>query len=143
MFPLLASLALGAIVALVASLISQARSESRERFSTDVLKLALRQTEKQERESARDLRLLEIEEVLKKLDITVGNLYLQQNRRTILERPMQVGESLPGSPSNQSLRPMSDPFLPPIELPGMVDAPATQGQNAGRSTRARALAEPT
>ena len=140
---LLAAMALGAIVSLLAVRLSQALSQSTAENSRAVLQLAMDNLSLKATEAARTSQLLKLTETVQKLDLTVGQLYLASAanpipRRTILEKPAQVGEVTAG---NLRRVPVLIPEPPP--LPDGLVEPNTPAPNAAAETRARAFAVPT
>lgn len=135
---LLLAMALGATVTLIVSRYSQDASRSMQDFSGDLARLSLDRLTSAEKESARDLRLAELTATIEKLDTTVGNLFLmvRQQNRTVLDRPMQVGEVPPGGPGVVQTRTQR-----PLPPEGMESEPGSTP--AAAQARARAFAEPT
>jgi sirohydrochlorin ferrochelatase len=91
-------------------LLEQARHSQQQ--SRDVMALAIEALASNEREVSRDRSLNSMVEMLEKLNLTTGNLFLQVRsmglpgaNRTVLEgRPTQVGEVPPGAPPMRASR---------------------------------------
>lgn len=116
---LLAGLVLGATVYHLAVRLSRAESASLQQYSRDVTSLATESLASNEREITRDRSLAELAKGFEALNVTVGNLYLNLTRagsseRTVLSKPLQVGEAAPGSPSVRVTRTQQP--LPPEGL---------------------------
>ena len=135
----LLAVALGVIVGLSASLISLAFLRSRQDYSTEVLDRALRLMDSAKGEEARQQTMQQISD---RLDFLGGNVAaMHRTTRTVLERPMQVGEVPPGAPSRKMVHePDPDPGL--VLEDGLVDPPKAS-QTAARAVRERAFAAPT
>ena len=136
---LVAAVALGATVALLAVLISLAYLKSRETFSNAVMEHALRLLEKQEGEAARAQAMNNLSETVGKLDATVGHLFVMNNRRTVLQRERQVGETEEGKEPGPIVTP---PWARPEDMPSPGLQP-TSDRSAADQARARAFGEPT
>jgi len=134
-------LGIGAIVGLLASRISLASSTSREQHSVEVLDLAIKMLTHEERERMRDESLRRVAEVLEKLDVSVGNMLPIIRSRTILDRPLQVGEVPDGRPPGPVVRPPWEREAPPLPPQGFESD--TKDRNAGEKVRAHAFGEPT
>lgn len=143
---LLLAMALGAIVVLAVLRLTQAESQSMRASSADLLRMAtdslaqssrlvLEGMETAEKQVARDRVLGDVVEVVKKLDVTVSNLYLSQMSagRTVLRREPQVGEAPPDSPG------VTFPRATPLPPEGMVAGSSP----AAAQMRQHAFAEPT
>lgn len=131
-----------AIVGLLVGRISQGESRWMLNYSKSMLDMAFLSIRRQEDQQMIASRVHEMAQTIEKLDATVGNLYLQFSRRTLLDRPAQVGEVPPGAPPIVRTRAQDpDPFLPqPTIREGLVD---TTEKNAVAQVRERAFAEPT
>lgn len=140
---LLAALVLGAIVSLLAVQLSQVLSRSTQENSRAVLQLAMDNLSIKTTEAARTAQMVRLIEIVQKLDLTVGQLYLASAanpipRRTILEKPSQVGETIHGTVRRPAVMAPEPPPLPD----GLVE-PSTPAPSAAAETRARAFAVPT
>jgi hypothetical protein len=112
---LLLAMVLGAIVVLVVQRFSQAESQSMRHYSEAMLQRAAEMLSSAEKQAARDRTTAELATQVEKLDATVGNLFLMvRSNRTVLEKPLQVGEAPPGSPG--VLRTRTQQELPPEGL---------------------------
>ena len=148
---LLLAMALGATAVLAARRLSRDDYRSMLDSSTELARMAqdslqkasetaLAAVETASRLEQRDRALDELTATVAKLDATVGNLYLssRQQSRTILERPIQVGEMPPGSPG--IIRSRTQEPLPPE---GLAQETVPGSSPAAESTRQRAFAVPT
>lgn len=147
MWTLLAALALGATVALLAALISLALS----RWMFDsYLQTARTLVERAAADSRTATTLAELALQVEKLDVSFGRLYLQ-----VQQSPLGVGVTAGRSAPTQhgEGRPapvVSNPFPtpPPLPPPGtLVDSlpepPGTKAPSVGEQARGRAFAAPT
>jgi hypothetical protein len=148
---LLAGMALGAIVTLLAVRAIQESSSSMQQFSKDVASIAMENLVASEREASRDRALSEVTRTLTALDLTVGQMFHQLRSMTSdggirgqHTRHLQHGEGAPGSPSQRVSR-ETQGKLPPEGFPADDEETETpRGSTpAAEATRAAAFAART
>lgn len=132
----------GAIVSLLAVLLSLVALKSMLTSSERLVESLWERLETEEKSRSLERTIRDAVDRLEKLDVTVGNLYQTVHRRTMLERPLQVGEAPPGSPGMRFRPSVMEPPPEPSPMEGLAEPP-TKGQSVGEQVRARAFGEPT
>lgn len=139
---LLAAIVCGAIVVLLVNRSSLESSRSREAHSLELLKLAVGILTNQEAETARARAMEDLTRTVKKLDTTVGNLFVQTQIRSRARQDAQTGEVPPGTAAGPVLTP---PWMqhPPLTTKPGLQPEDTTDQSVGERERDRAFGQPT